>query len=227
MQQLKMAVVAAMALATVAGAQMPGVPVLQNAWATPGFVAAANFGGGSDGSVYALAGGWTPGSARFQFSGGVGARSITGAGTKTVYGLRAAMPFGGASSSFGFAALAGVGGGQAVTRNAAGVVVKGDTLHPGDSVTSTTQIPVGAAIGYRKAIGSRGISAYATPTYTFFNGGTSTGGVFRVAIGADFGITNAIGVTGGVEFGGTRPKSVGGPSGTTWGLGVSYALGRR
>lgn len=223
-----MAVVAAIAVAATAGAQMPGMPVLQNAWATPGFVAAANFGGGSDGSVYALAGGWTPGSARFQFSGGVGARNISGAGTKTVYGLRAAMPFGGASSSFGFAALVGVGGGQAVTRNAAGVVVKGDTLQPGDSVTSSTQIPVGAAIGWRRAFGSNhGLSAYATPTYTFFSGGTGSGGVFRVAIGADFGITSNIGVTGGVEFGGTRPKAVGGPSSTTWGLGLSYALGRR
>jgi hypothetical protein len=208
---------------------MPGVPVLQNAWATPGIVAAANFGGGSDGSVYALAGGWTPGSGRFQFSGGVGTRSISGAGSKTVYGLRAAMPFGSSSGTFGFAAFAGVGGGQAVTRTAAGTVKTGpaDTL-AGDSTSSTTQIPLGAAIGWRRAIGSNhGLSVYATPAYVLFSGGTSTGGVFRVAVGADFGITSAIGATAGVEFGGSRPKGAGGPTGTTYGLGISYAFGRR
>ena len=36
--------------AAVGGAQLPGAPVLQNAWATPGVVAAFNYAGGSDDS---------------------------------------------------------------------------------------------------------------------------------------------------------------------------------
>src|SRR4051812_2997720 len=91
---LRIATAATVLAAASAGAQMPGTPVLQNAWGTPGIVAAVNVGGGSDGSVYGLAGGWTPGSGRFQFTGGIGARNLTGVGTKAAYGLRVAMPFG-------------------------------------------------------------------------------------------------------------------------------------
>src|SRR4051812_41867342 len=95
-----------------AGAQMAGAPILQNVWASPGIVGAVNVAGGGDGSVYAAAGSWTPGSGRFQLSGGVGLQTRTGAGSGAAYGARVAMPFGGASSTFGFAAFAGVGGGS-------------------------------------------------------------------------------------------------------------------
>ena len=195
------------------GAQMPGVPILQNAWASPGIVGAANYGGG-DGSVYAAAVSWASATARFQLSGGVGARSVSGGGgSKTVYGLRAAIPFGGATSAIGFGVFAGIGGGQAAT---------------GDTVSSNTEIPIGAAIGWRRAIGAtHGFSVYATPSYVYLTGGTKAGGVARAGVGVDLGITKSLGATAGAELGGTRAKGLGGPTGTLYGFGVSYAFGRR
>jgi hypothetical protein len=83
-------------------------------------------------------------------------------------------------------------------------------------------------IGWRRAFGgARGVSVYATPSYTFYTGGSHSGGLFRTAIAADFGITHRIGATAGIEFGATRARAIGGPSGTLYGIGVSYALGRR
>ena len=192
---------------------MPGAPVLQNAWASPGLVGAVNYAGG-DGSVYAAAVSWASATARFQLSGGIGARSLPGGGgSKSVYGLRAAIPFGGAASAIGFGVFAGVGGGQSAT---------------GDTVSSNTQIPVGAAIGWRHAIGAtRGFSLYATPSYVYVTGGSQSGGVARVGIGVDLGITKSFGATAGAEFGATRASGLGGPTGTLYGIGVSYAFGRR
>jgi hypothetical protein len=206
------------ALTPAANAQIPGIPVLQNAWATPGIVGAVDVGGGSDGSVYAAAASWAPGSGRFQLSGGGGFRTRTGASSGGVYGVRAAIPLGGASSSFGFGAFAGIGGGSAGKSKNSFV----------DSTVSTTEIPVGAAIGWRHAIGAtHGLSVYATPSYVFFTGGSKNDGLVRAAIGADVGITKAIGATVGAEFGGTRPRGFGGPSGALFGVGLSYALGHK
>jgi hypothetical protein len=199
-----------------AAGQLPGAPVLQNAWASPGIVAAVDLAGGSDGSTYAAAASWAPASGRFQFSGGVGIRSRTGGGSGGVYGARLAMPFGGASSAIGFGAFAGVGGGATPTSTST------------DSVPNTSVIPVGVALGWRHAIGpTRGISVYTSPAYVYFSGGSKSGGLVRVAAGVDVGVTHALGITGGVEFGQARPRGVGGPSGSTYGLGLSYALGRR
>jgi hypothetical protein len=199
-----------------AEAQMPGAPVLQNAWATPGIVGALDIAGGPDGSVYAAAASWTPGMGRFQISGGLGFQSRSGSSSRAVYGARVAIPLGGAASTFGFGAFAGIGGGAAAKATSP------------DSTPSTMQIPVGAALGWRHAIGANhGLSVYATPSYVFFSGGSSTGGLFRTSIGADFGITSSLGATAGVEFGASRGKGVGGPSGTLYGLGISYALGHR
>lgn len=237
---LRVAAIMAVIFSAAASGQMPGAPVLQNVWATPGVVGAVNIGGGSDGTVYAAAGSWTPGAGHFQLSAGAGYRSRTGASSGAAYGLRAAIPLGGASSSFGFAAFGGIGGGSG-----------GNTTTPpnpggsfADTTASTLQIPVGAAIGWRKAVGAtHGVSVYATPYYEFFNSaswtqqgiganpvstsGTKTGGVFRVGLGADFGITTSLGATVGVDFGGTRARGFGGPSGSLYGIGVSYALGKR
>jgi hypothetical protein len=74
---------------------------------------------------------------------------------------------------------------------------------------------------------TRGISLYATPAYIYYSGGSDAGGLFRTALGVDFGITPSIGITGGIEFGGKRGRAVGGPTGTLYGIGVSYAFGRR
>src|SRR3954469_1839723 len=107
---IRIAAVVAVIVAGSAGAQMPGAPILQNVWATPGIVGAVNISGGSDGSVYAAAASWTPGSGRFELSGGAGFATHTGAGSGPAYGARVALPLGGASSSFGFGAFAGIGG---------------------------------------------------------------------------------------------------------------------
>lgn len=218
------------ALASSADAQLPGVPVLQNAWATPGLVGAANFGGGSGQTVFAGAVGWSPGSGRFQLSGGAGYESQTDFDGRAVYGARIAMPFGGKSSSFGFGAFAGVGGGAARKAKAGSSVATGPTVTADlkDTVSWTTQIPVGAAVGYRRTIGSNhGISLYATPAWMFYSGGSKSGGLFRVGVGADIGITRSLGATLGADFGGTRAKELGGPSSTQYGVGVSYAFGHR
>ena len=204
--------------ATRAPAQMPGAPILQNAWASPGLVAAFNYGGGSDGSIYGAAVGWAASSARLQLSGGIGIRSGTGSGSSTnsAYGVRLAVPFGGQTGAFGFAAYAGVGGGASVSAS------------PADSLTSTTIIPIGATIGWRHALGaSGGFSLYATPSYIFFTGGSSHNGLVRASLGVDVGLTKAIGITAGAELGQGRPRADGGPSGALYGFGLSYALGRR
>jgi hypothetical protein len=74
---------------------------------------------------------------------------------------------------------------------------------------------------------SHGVSVYGAPAYVLFSGGSKNQGLFRASIGADLGLTRALGATVGVEFGATRPRGIGGPSGTLYGVGVSYALGHR
>lgn len=209
---------AALFCATRAAAQMPGAPILQNAWASPGIVSALNFIGGSNGSIYGAAVSWAAASARLQLSGGIGIRSRTGSGsgTNSVYGVRVAVPFGGQSAAFGFGAFAGVGAGASVRAS------------PADSLASTTTFPIGVALGWRRALGAtRGISVYATPSYIFFTRDSSRTGLVRASLAVDVGLTKAIGITAGTEFGQNRPRTAGGPSGTLYGLGLSYALGRR
>src|SRR5438132_504432 len=98
----------ALLAASASEAQMPNSPVLQNAWASPGLVTALDVAGGSHGSVYGLAGAWALGG-RLQLSGGLGLGAGNG-GSRTAYGVRAALPLGGASSSFGIGFFGGVGG---------------------------------------------------------------------------------------------------------------------
>lgn len=210
---LAIATAAVVMLAGSAEAQMPSAPVLQNVWATRGLVGAVDIGGGADGTVYA--GALSFSASRLQFSGGIGYETRTGMSARTVYGVRAALPFGGATSTFGFAAFAGIGGGSTSSTGP-------------DSAASTTQVPLGVAVGWRKAFGgARGVSLYADPGYVLFSGGSKSGGLFRIGLGADVGITTALGATLGAEFGGTRPRGVGGPSGVLYGVGVSYAFGKR
>jgi hypothetical protein len=199
-----------------AGAQLPGAPVLQNAWATPGVVGAVNFGGGADGQVFAAAASWSPSAGRFALSGGFGSRHVTGASSRGVYGVRLAIPFGGGpTSSVGFAAFVGAGGGSGGNASA-------------DSAASRSEVPVGAAIGWRLAVGAtHGVSIYASPSYVFFSGGTKSGGVVRTAVAMDVGISPSVGMTAGIEFGQTRARVFGGPSGTLYAVGLAYALGHR
>jgi hypothetical protein len=198
-----------------AGAQLPGAPVLQNAWASPGTVAAVNVGGGSDGGAYAVAGSWAPKSGSYELSGGFGSRHLSGAGSRTVYGFRLAVPFGGNTGAFGFAAFVGAGGGS-VSTNAA------------DSAASTSDVPVGVAVGWRRALGSnRGVSVYVSPSYVFLSGGRERGNLVRGAVGIDVAITPSFGLTAGIDFGQTRAHDIGGPSGALFGVGLAYAFARR
>jgi hypothetical protein len=213
--------------ASSAEAQIPGAPVLQNAWATPGFVGALNVAGSSGQSVFAGAAGWSPGSGRFQVSGGVGYQNRTDFDGRAVYGARVAVPFGGASSAFGFAAFAGVGGGPTGKRQVVIDTVTNEKITVDDTLSSTTQVPLGASIGYRRAFGSHGLSVYATPAWVIYSGGGKTDGLFRAAVGVDFAITRSLGATAGIDFGGNRSKDVGGPSSAQYGVGLSYAFGRR
>jgi hypothetical protein len=204
------------ALAAASGAaQMPGTPVLQNAFANPGFTAAADIATLGGASTYALAGAWAPGSARFQLSGGIGIQTRSGAPTRTAYGLRANAPLFGSGSSFGGSAFIGYGG------------LAGSEL---DSTVAKTVIPVGATIGYRLGLGMvRGFSVYASPIYEWVGrgGGAGNTSVFRGALGLDIGFTSAIGMTLGVELGPTQHAGSGKPSGTAFGAALSYALGGR
>lgn len=238
---LRVGAVVAVLLAADADAQLPGAPILQNAWATPGLVGAFNAAGGGGTSVFAAALSWTPAVGHLQISGGTGFANSTGVRSRAAYGLRLSAPFGGDQSTLGFAAFAGIGGGQSrtttttvsctvvlpscavitPTRSISGLIAF-------DSTTSTAVIPIGAAVGWRHAVGSsHGLSVYASPAYVYYAGGTSNTGLIRVAFGVDAGITSSLGVTGGFEFGGTRPTSIGGPSGPVYAAGVSYAFGRR
>jgi len=222
------AILAITALAAPTGAQMPGAPVLQNAWTTSGIVGALNYAGSSGESVFGAAAGWSPGSARFQVSGGVGYQNRTDFDGRVVYGARVSIPFRGPTSTFGFAAFAGIGGGPAGKHTVELPPAFDTEVTVTDTASSTVQVPLGAAIGYRRAFGSNhGISIYATPAWVIYTGGTKTDGLFRVAVGADVGITRSIGATVGVDFGGTRAKELGGPSSAQYGIGVSYALGKR
>jgi hypothetical protein len=199
----------------VMSAQMPGAPVLQNAWATPGIVVAANFASGSGSSVWAAAASWGPGDsvARFALSGGGGMQSVTGAKSRGVYGARAAMSLtqmmGG---KMGLGLFAGVGGGAGGT---------------GDTTAIKTLVPVGVSIGYRQAMGRRGFSVYGSPSVQWASGTAGSASRFRVGLGLDVGLSSRFGLTGGAEFGQSAPDGEVGPRGTSYGIGGSFALGRR
>ena len=198
-------------------AQLPGTPVLQNAWATPGIVVALDVGGGSGtsrGSTFAGAAAWAPGTARFQLSAGGGMNSGTGTGSRAVYGVRLAAPLkemmGG---NLGFGAFIGAGGGASSVK---------------DSLRANAIAPVGLAVGYRRAVGStgRGFSVYADPNYQYQSGLKNKKGYFRVGFGLDAGITSRFGATVGVESGASAAPGFVGPHGSTFGLGASMKLGR-
>jgi hypothetical protein len=203
-------------LVDTARAQMPGSPVLQNAWANPGITAAINVSNLGGASSYAGAVGWAPGTARFQLSAGVGAQTRSNSSTSAVYGARLNIPVKGApTSSLGISVFAGYG------------AISGGTI---DTSVTKALIPIGATVGYRRAIGdTRGISIYASPVYEAVNrgGGASNASVFRGAVGLDVGITSAIGLTLGAEFGGHQSDGSGKPSGTAFGGAISYAIGAR
>lgn len=208
------AIALGLGVAATADAQMPGTPTLQNAFANPGITAALDVAGLGGASSYAAAAAWSPGTAHFQLSGGVGIQTRSGATSHTVYGARVNFPILGATTNFGVSAFAGYGG------------ISGAT----DSTDTKSLVPIGATAGYRLAIGSvHGVSVYGSPIYELVSrgGGAKTVSVFRAALGLDIGITSAIGATVGVELGKKEPPGAGRPSGTGFAAAVSYALGAR
>ena len=166
---LRVAGLIATIAAVSADAQMPGAPVLQNAWGTPGVVGAVNITGGSEGRrTRRLARGHL---LLVDFSSAAGSATrrelATAQAAHTVFAWRC-------RSAERRARLASrrspeSAAAEATKRTTGGPLVIGDSLV--DSTMSTAQIPVGVGIGWRRAIGgARGVSLYATPSYVFYTG---------------------------------------------------------
>lgn len=199
-----------------AGAQMPGVPVLQNAFSNPGLTVGGNVGTGDVGSAYAAAVAWAPGSGRFQVSGGIGVLTFKAEDAKSspTYGVRGAYalpwPRGG-TGSFGTAAFVGFGGAT-------------------NDDASTSTIPVGVSVSYRRALGeTRAFSVYGVPFYQWSSfrpkeGEEDSRGQFRGSVGADVTIIPRLGATVGYEFGGKTAAGEAGTSGGVFGAGVSWSF---
>jgi hypothetical protein len=220
-------VLALLAVAIVAPAsamgQMPGLPVLQDGFVSHGWSLGANVGTGEGATAYGAAAAWTPASARFQVSAGLGGLSPEGGGSTSLNGgLRFAVPVvtpwsGRATSVLGLAVFGGVGGAR---REGAGVVY----------------VPLGVGVGYRRRLGEeRAVAAFVTP---FFNWVRRTGelpvearqdgevsqdsNLFRTSLGLDAVLTSRLGATVGYEFGATAEAGRPGPTGGVFGAGLSY-----
>ena len=202
----------ALALPAAAGAQMPGLPVLQNAFANPGITVAVNAGYSETAIAYGAAGAWAPGSARFVISAGAGALSPDEGETAGAAGARVSMPVRSfLGDALGVAVFAGAGG---ATR---------DDWRQID-------IPVGVGIGWRRAFGvSRGISVHAAPMVRWarnaIDGGSSTSAtLFRIAAGVDVTLGAKFGVTVGVETGGRNENAAPVLARNVGGIGLSYVF---
>jgi hypothetical protein len=201
------------ALALNAGAQVPGAPVLQNAFSNPGLAVAADFGGGGGQSFYGAAA--ALGMGRLQISGAAGAQRGNGT-TRGAYGARlAASLWSSAGHALGVGAFAGIGG--APRAELAGVVAN----------PATVIVPVGISLGYQRPIGaSRGVSVYASPLYRWVrtdNGVVSSAGSMRLSLGLDFALTQSIGATLGSELG----RGNGASGASTMGFALTFVPGRR
>jgi hypothetical protein len=202
-----------LASATTAHAQLPGVPVLQNAFANPGLSIAVNYGHADNAKAYAGALGWAPRSARFQVTGGFGLMDPQGGDKMSAWGGRVSAPI--ASMMYGrlgFGAFAGVGGASRAGQS---------VLH----------VPAGASVSYRMRIGDRrGISLYAAPFYSWtrtkIDDVSDNKGLVRGSVGLDFAVVPSLGITVGYEFGQTADETEPGATGGVFGVGVTYALRR-
>jgi hypothetical protein len=199
--------------AAAAGAQMPGVPVLQNAFANPGITVAANYGSADEGGAYAGAASWSPGSGRLVFSGGLGAYDPDEGKTQLAGGARASVTmFRFLNGDVGTALFVGAG--------AAGR--SGSTLY---------MLPIGVAIGYRRALGeTRAFSVYGAPFYVYnrlkTGDVTTNANAFRASVGVDVALLSWLGATVGYEFGANAKDNDPGPRSGVFGIGLSLALRR-
>jgi hypothetical protein len=195
-------------------AQMPGVPVLQNAFANPGLTIAVNYGNSEDMQAYAGALSWAPSSTRFQVTGGFGTVDAELADRSSAWGARAAVPITQAmmGGKLGFGAFAGVGGASR------------------DDVR-LLHVPAGASVSFRTRLGERrGISFYAAPFYSWTRAAvddtSESKGLVRASFGVDVAVVPSLGITLGYELGQTADAGEPGATGGTFGVGVSYALRR-
>ena len=200
--------------ASSAGGQLPGVPVLQNAFSNPGLTIGINYGKGDESKAYAGALSWAPGSARFQVTGGFGAFEADGADRASAWGARASVPITQTmmAGKLGIGAFAGVGGAS-------------------QNGVSLLHVPAGASVSWRTRLGERrGISLYAAPFYSWtrvsFDEESQNKGLLRASFGVDVAIVPSLGITVGYELGQKAGEDEPGATGGTFGVGISYALRR-
>jgi hypothetical protein len=208
---------AALGFSSPLSAQVPGAPVLQNAFTNPGLAFAANFGTGGGQSFFGAAAGWGLGGGRLLVSGAAGVQRANEASRGAYGGRAAATVWTSGAGALAVGAFAGIGGAPR-TRDAAGV----------ENNAAQLNIPAGLTIGYRRALGDvRGFSVYASPMYKWSRaevGNVSeSAGNFAGAVGLDFGLTQSIGLTVGGEFG----NGSGVDNGSLLGFAVSFVPGRR
>jgi len=202
--------------------QVPGTPVLQNAFVSPGLAIAANFGSSSGQSYFGAAGGWGLGGGRLQLSGGAGVQRVNNT-SRGAYGVRLASGlWSGMGGALGAGAFVGLGGAARTRAN--------------NAVTNPAimSVPIGASIGYQHSLGAtRAFSVYGSPMYrwsrvTTENGAggsvTTSSSGFRASVGADVSISQSFGATVGAEFGGS---SGGVKNGSVLGVALTFAPGRR
>ena len=199
-----------------AAAQLPGAPVLQNAFNNPGLTVAGNYAGGDGTTLLAAAVAYAPGAGRFQFSGGVGRLTMdTAEGeddqSATAWGARLAVPLlSFAGGRGGIAPFAGFG--------AASV----DTV-------KLVRVPFGVGAGWRMGLGAtRALSVYATGTWlwarTTMGDRKESANHVRFAAAADVTVVRNLGLTVGFEGGANAEAGEPGPTGSIIGVGVSWAF---
>ena len=198
--------------ATGAAAQMPGVPVLQNAFANPGITLGLNYGRAESVTGLGAAAAWAPGSARFALSAGIGtAKPDDDAGEQmTTYGARIAVPvLRLMGQAIGIGAFGGFGGA---------------------SQSKLNVIVAGVSAGYRRPMGPLGVSVHAAPSWQRASvdvaGTSASASVIRFSGGVDVSFGGRYGGTIGIETGGSPDAGEPGVTGTVFGLGFSYALRR-
>jgi hypothetical protein len=196
------------------GAQLPGVPVLQNAFANAGLTIAVNYGHSDESKAYAGAIAWAPASARFQVTGGFDAFEPDGADRANAWGARVSVPITQTmmEGKLGIGAFAGVGGSS-------------------QDEVSLLHVPAGASVSWRMRLGERrGISLYAAPFYSWtrlsFDDESENKGLVRASFGVDVAVVPSLGITVGYEMGQTAEADEPGATGGTFGIGISYALRR-
>ena len=194
-----------------AAAQMPGVPVLQNAFSNPGITIAGNYGHSDGATAYGGAAAWAPGTGRLVVSGGLGAYDPDVGKTQLSGGARAAV------SLFSF------------MRGDVGTALFVGAGAAGRSGSTVYMLPIGVAVGYRRALGAtRAFSVYGAPFYVYnrqkVGTVTTTANSFRGSVGVDVGLFSWLGATVGYEFGANATGTEPGARGGVFGIGASVAL---